>query len=94
MFEEFESNVANGGKYSAKNHLRTMHEELVYIREKTSDLSKFIENEKLFHERIRDLKQRRLAIRQLNAMTDYCICLTKRIEYFEKNGRDKDNKQE
>lgn len=80
-------------KYSV-DALSAMREELAYIKEKTNDLSKFIENEKFFYERIRDLKQRRLAIRQLNIMIDYSICLTKRIKYFEKNEKSKDNKQE
>ena len=59
-------------KYSV-DVLSAMREELAYIKEKTNDLSKFIENEKFFYERIRDLKQRRLAIRQLNIMIDYSI---------------------
>ena len=80
-------------KYSV-DALSAMREELAYIKEKTNDLSKFIENEKFFYEKIRDLKQRRLAIRQLNIMIDYSICLTKRIKYFEKNEKSKDNKQE
>lgn len=81
-------------KKCSVDELSAMREELVYIRRKTNKLFKFIDNKEFFEERIKDPKQRRLAIRQLNIMIDYSICLTKRIRYFEENEKSKDNKQE
>ena len=70
-------------EYSESNHLQTMKEEFAFIKGKIDDLSSFVNNTKLLNERIKDIKQRKLVVNQLNAMINYAAILSKRIKYFE-----------
>lgn len=77
-------------EYSESNHLQTMKEEFFFIKGKIDDLSSFVNNTKLLNERIKDIKQRKLAVNQLNAMINYAAILSKRIKYFETYEQSKD----
>lgn len=77
-------------EYSESNHLQTMKEEFYFIKGKIDDLSSFVNNTKLLNERIKDIKQRKLAVNQLNAMINYAAILIKRIKYFETYEQSKD----
>ena len=77
-------------KYSEDNHLQTMKEEFAFIKVKIDDLSSFVNNTKLLNERIKDVKQRKLVVNQLNAMINYAAILSKRIKYFETYEQSKD----
>ena len=77
-------------KYSEDNHLQTMKEEFAFITGKIDDLSSFVNNTKLLNERIKDVKQRKLVVNQLNAMINYASILSKRIKYFETYEQSKD----
>lgn len=70
-------------QYSKERHLQTMREELEWIQRKTTDFKSFVDDPVLFNERIKDVGQRRLAEKQLNAMVDYSLILCERIKYFE-----------
>ena len=67
-----------------------MKEEFAFIKGKIDDLSSFVNNTKLLNERIKDIKQRKLAVNQLNAMINYAAILSKRIKYFETYEQSKD----
>lgn len=77
-------------EYSESNHLQTMKEEFAFIKGKIDDLSSFVNNTKLLNERIKDVKQRKLVVNQLNAMINYAAILSKRIKYFETYEQSKD----
>ena len=77
-------------EYSESNHLQTMEEEFSFIKGKIDDLSSFVNNTKLLNERIKDIKQRKLVVNQLNAMINYAAILSKRIKYFETYEQSKD----
>ena len=77
-------------KYSEDNHLQTMKAEFAFIKGKIDDLSSFVNNTKLLNERIKDVKQRKLVVNQLNAMINYAAILSKRIKYFETYEQSKD----
>ena len=77
-------------KYSEDNNLQTMKEEFAFIKGKIDDLSSFVNNTKLLNERIKDVKQRKLVVNQLNAMINYAAILSKRIKYFETYEQSKD----
>lgn len=77
-------------KYSESNHLQKMKEEFSFIKGKIDDLSSFVNNTKLLNERIKDIKQRKLVVNQLNAMINYASILSKRIKYFETYEQSKD----
>lgn len=67
-----------------------MKEEFSFIKGKIDDLSSFVNNTKLLNERIKDVKQRKLVVNQLNAMINYASILSKRIKYFETYEQSKD----
>lgn len=67
-----------------------MKEEFSFIKGKIDDLSSFVNNTKLLNERIKDIKQRKLVVNQLNAMINYASILSKRIKYFETHEQSKD----
>ena len=67
-----------------------MKEEFSFIKGKIDDLSSFVNNTKLLNERIKDIKQRKLVVNQLNAMINYASILSKRIKYFETYEQSKD----
>lgn len=67
-----------------------MKEEFAFIKGKIYDLSSFVNNTKLLNERIKDVKQRKLVVNQLNAMINYASILSKRIKYFETYEQSKD----
>ena len=67
-----------------------MKEEFSFIKGKIDDLSSFVNNTKLLNERIKDVKQRKLVVNQLNAMINYAAILSKRIKYFETYEQSKD----
>ena len=77
-------------EYSESNHLQIMKEEFSFIKGKIDDLSSFVNNTKLLNERIKDIKQRKLVVNQLNAMINYASILSKRIKYFETYEQSKD----
>lgn len=77
-------------EYSESNHLQIMKEEFSFIKGKIDDLSSFVNNTKLLNERIKDVKQRKLVVNQLNAMINYAAILSKRIKYFETYEQSKD----
>ena len=77
-------------EYSEDNNLQTMKEEFAFIKGKIDDLSSFVNNTKLLNERIKDVKQRKLVVNQLNAMINYAAILSKRIKYFETYEQSKD----
>lgn len=77
-------------EYSKSNHLQTMKEEFSFIKGKIDDLFSFVNNTKLLNERIKDIKQRKLVVNQLNAMINYAAILSKRIKYFETYEQSKD----
>ena len=77
-------------EYSESNHLQIMKEEFSFIKGKIDDLSSFVNNTKLLNERIKDIKQRKLVVNQLNAMINYAAILSKRIKYFETYEQSKD----
>ena len=77
-------------EYSEDNHLQTMKEEFAFIKGQIDDLSSFVNNTKLLNERIKDVKQRKLVVNQLNAMINYAAILSKRIKYFETYEQSKD----
>lgn len=77
-------------EYSESNNLQTMKEEFAFIKGKIDDLSSFVNNTKLLNERIKDVKQRKLVVNQLNAMINYAAILSKRIKYFETYEQSKD----
>lgn len=67
----------------SNRHVEEMYNELRFVQQKLNGLIWFINNIKLFNDRIKTIEQKQLVEEQIKVMNQYIDILQKRINYFE-----------